>query len=759
MQKRLFPEIKNREPFINNDHPVLLPDTVEYDEYWDREQKRCIEGFWAEETPGNWRYMPPTLYWMINQWPVILEGGEGVAGRRIGKAFLRDVEWIIHTDWLVCRGFYGFHKGETTGHPLVKKYERFLREEVDDDGVLVRLSKIEEKKLNQLKFVKNSKGEFKKWEHPLDIVKKTYSEDLGLPLYSKEEGCIHNYLLLSGRGNGKSLSCGAICGHELTFDGRQYYQSDLDTGERGSGEIFVGAPETKKMRNLLGYVKTGLENLYGEYDQDGIYEQPPFSKKWTGSWGKDKGDIVAQYEKVVGGKRVSVSSGTNAAYGTFTVANPDAAVSNRRTIIVCDEIGLASNIEQVHGANVNVMSNLGRKYGSSFYAGTGGSMEKMEGCKGMFYNPRQYNILPFDDIWEGRGEIGRFIPAEYSLQDYKDDQGNTILDEASEALEKERKRLSKADSNLPLVQKKMYMPMKPSEMFISLNSNLFPIDKLQDQLVKAEDEYSNKVKQGWLEYVGQGRQDVKWVPNMNPNRKPLHKLKTDSFVDLGGIIEVSEHPPVNLPERRNYRSLYKITYDPVSDDEGGSSLACICVWKGFAHDSWEQGVHNQLVGFWIGRFDKTEEIHELAIKMALYFGAKILFESNVQEFYKWARKNGVLHLLQPTLPGISSKTGYGIKMTKELIREGELALRNTLIEHRDLDEDDNKILNLHFIWFPRILNELIAYSRDGNFDAVSSLLLLGLWIASEREGPIMKKDENRLSRAKEFKSLLYSNGR
>lgn len=754
--ERLFPKIKNVNAFINNTHPKLVPDTDEYDEYWDTEEKRCIEGWWVEEIEGSWRFMPPTLYFMINQCQILIDG-ENVSGRRTGKPFLRDVEWIVHTDWFVCKGFSGFKDGQYSGSDLIKKYWQAVNEELDDDGVRVKLTKRDQRKLAELQHCKLDNGDFKPYKNPLDILKENYNQSQGLPLYQNEN---LNYFLLSARSNGKSISMGCCAVHELIFDGQRYFGSELDDGTRGSAEIFVGAPETKKMKNLLSYVKVGVENLYGGYYEDGYDEPPPFAKRWSGSWNKDKGDIFDVYEEFKGGNWVEVRSGTNVAYGTFTVANPDAAVSNRRTTIFLDEVGLASNIEEIHGANVNVLSIFGRKMGSNWYSGTGGNVDKIEGCQRMFYAPKENGFLVCKDIWEGRGDIGRFIPAEYSLQDYKDDDGNTILEEAAEELERERAELAKAESTLPLLQKKMYMPRKPSEMFISKNMNLFPVELLQKQLPISQDSYDNNTQVGWLEYIGEGRQEVRWQPYLGNERKPIKRLNMDSLTDLRGLIEIYEPPPEHLPPPTTWNSLYKVVYDPVKDDLGGSSLASIIVWKGFSHESWEQGKKDLIVAKWIGRFESTYDIHEIAIQLAMFYNAKVFAELDLPEFYKWCAKEGLVHYMQPCLRGLENKYGYGLilgQANNNINREAELALKKVLLEERPNDkEDDRKVYNLNYIYSPRIIEELIAYNRKDNFDDVSALKLLGLWLMSERGEPVKKEGNSRTKKADQLKQLLQA---
>src|SRR5690554_3172138 len=104
---KLFPDIVNRDVFINNNHPSINPeiDGIRWSNYWAEEKKRCIEGFWGEEKEGMWRWMNPDLYFYINHWTIEHKNS---AGKSVPMSpHLRDVEWYITSHWTCCRGFSG----------------------------------------------------------------------------------------------------------------------------------------------------------------------------------------------------------------------------------------------------------------------------------------------------------------------------------------------------------------------------------------------------------------------------------------------------------------------------------------------------------------------------------------------------------------------------------------------------------------------------------------------------------------------------
>jgi len=53
--------------------------------------------------------------------------------------------------------------------------------------------------------------------------------------------------------------------------------------------------------------------------------------------------------------------------------------------------------------------------------GTGGDQEKGEDAGKIFNNPDLYNVLAFDDIWEGKNKIARFFPVTLGRNEYKED--------------------------------------------------------------------------------------------------------------------------------------------------------------------------------------------------------------------------------------------------------------------------------------------------------------------------------------------------
>jgi len=66
-----FLRINNKKAFLIEKFPDHHPGSMKYIRFWREEKKRCIEGFWAQDTKDTkekkmYRYMPPNLYFYVN---------------------------------------------------------------------------------------------------------------------------------------------------------------------------------------------------------------------------------------------------------------------------------------------------------------------------------------------------------------------------------------------------------------------------------------------------------------------------------------------------------------------------------------------------------------------------------------------------------------------------------------------------------------------------------------------------------------------
>lgn len=750
----IFPQIYDNTKFIKN-HPKLHPHSSAYEQYWMKELEELIYGFWAtEETPEGerWRYMNPPLNYFTNYHTITIQDGKQ---RILSRPNLLDINWTLFNCWFICRGFSGFEEDEeyTCNWTVKLKHDKLNDESLPD---------IPLKFLNNLTDNCYKKdGTLKTYVDPLEYLNSTHTKPLGNPLYDNNS---LNLFLLGSRSGGKSFMASAIMEHEWVTDGAKTVEDYLSG--RNKVEIFCGSANSAKSSQLLDKFANSLSHLPGGYT-DREYYPPPFSRNSSGTLkvGNSKNAFRFEYEKKIGNNSVKQGTGSMVVHETYK-DNKQAAVGGRYNVLVVEEVGLEDKILTVHGANESTQDMGAGKFGSSFYLGTGGDMEKVIESEIIFRDPEAYDFLGFNDIYEGRGTIGFFLPAIYTNLAYKDKMGNTDVEQALKYEMEVREQKKKANNTSAYDEYIMSRPIKPSEMFLSKTGNKFPVVMLREQQA-TNDRYGYKKH---LRTMGVLLEDkdyiygVKFKPDFD--LRPIDRFPHDSKSNLASAWEFYEHPPAGLIAP----NLYKIVYDPIKDEGGGTSLAAIYVYKS---NNTVDANGNELVAWWVGRYDKPDDIHYQCVIAAKYFNALVMFENNIIDFKNYCMRTGNYHLLAPTPKQIiekalrdpSFKYDVGIPMTNPLKQYAlRLAQQWLLDEKKSYTEEladgtSREVVdrNLNTIKDDLLLEELIQYNDKGNFDRVSAFLLLMLWIEQDKEVVIKETEQISQRTATNFYSDLYNN--
>lgn len=742
---RLFPIILNRKAFIVHPHPVLLPNTSAYRQYWMEQSKRCVEGFWGEEVKDTWRYMSGPLYWHVNMWTIKIQNKKNKS-ETYTRPHLRDVEWIVFNAFLCCQGFSGFELDENiTCNRLVKKYYEQQEKKKDENGDLIELSYKEKQDLDASPYVKTSKGKYKEYVEAYEYLKRTFDKPLGRPLYENEA---LDLLLLSSRYLGKSYAISSVIGHEYTWQGRKYF----DSKDKSVASIYVGAAMEKYSTELLEKVKDGLEGLPGSYGSGANYVPSPMYRNSKGSF-KPRSTYIHEYDTIDNGIKRTKGSGSSIHHGNLG-ENPGDALGKRLTKIIVDEVGELDKADLVHANNERAMKTA-FKMGFCINTGTGGSISKVTALKNFAYFPSRNNFYAFPDLWEGSGDVCLFIPATYADNSFKDENGNTKLELALEQTLQDRKKKASGGDSVGLDQEIMFMPLKLSEIFTIPNANIFPISLARERLIALEQGlWKKKAQVGWLEFVGKTQESAKWCNKLlYPNYaqlQPINYYALDSRSDLKGAVVIYEHP---IPTGRIKMSgnPYRIVYDPVAKDGEGTSLSSILVYKSIV--DFEDDVFNitdNIVAEYIGRTAKLEDTHDLAIKLAMYYNAKVYPETNLNYFVPYAQRQGWGKYLQLDMgssnQNVYIKTGkktFGKRITTNEKVALDQLLNTWLREVTGTDEDGNELYVVDNIWSMRLLDEIINYG-EGNFDHISSARLLAFWNSREAKNSIVIMEEEEI---------------
>jgi hypothetical protein len=515
--------------------------------------------------------------------------------------------------------------------------------------------------------------------------------------------------------------------HELLFNGEKYYTKE-SIENPNKAEVFVGAAQAGYSSEIIEKTVNCYNNLPGVWAPDTEDEEPaPFWKGFSGEYtpNNKKNPWRQLIEEKVNGRWKKAGSGSNLKHGVYTTENPEVAAGGRYSVMVIEEVGLLPNTLKVHGSNEACVNEGTIRFGSCVYLGTGGNVEKIKETETIFYNPENYDFLEFDNIYENhKGKIGWFVPAYYANNALKDKNGNTNLEAAEReyAKRRERKRRNSVD-NSALNLEKMNYPIKPSEMFLNVRANTFPILELQEQLATLR---NNPHKYKDIHYFGElvenSEGELRWV-NGNPN-ECVRDFPILDNKNKPGIIEIFEMPK-KTGNGKVFSNRYVMGTDTYDDDESSTdSLGSV-----FVIDSYV----DRVVAEYTGRRG-TIEFYEIVRKLTKFYNGLNNYEQNKKGLFWHFSKRGSLYLLCETPDSLRDAanvkiltTGnkkYGTNATAAVNAYAIRLIKEWLMQSAAGEEPESGILNLHKIRSEGLLQELIYYDPNGNYDRISALGML-----------------------------------
>lgn len=716
--------IHNRKPFLV-DIPKLHPDSPKYTQVWTEYTRKCIEGHWAHDGVG-WRFMPPTLFFYGNFFKILFTKIESKV-RYYMKPVVRDIDWIIHYSYLVAKGFSGFKNDQKYTCDI--RALNYPKDKMPEDTEIHMF---------------DSNGRIKQYIKPYDYLKKLHEEDLGRPLYNNNA---MNLMIFGSRGGGKSYTVSGITAHHLTFDG--LVEFNAETWEHPPTiSVCIGSGDTDKSSDLISKITDGLYafgtdhqlGVWGNFEDDD-YTPNAFYRDWIGSKdsGNKKNPFRYQYKAQKNGRWIE-GKGTNTSmlhvnYSDKKQGGAQAGAGGRYILAVYEEIGLMPNFIDVLFSNVATVSDEGVQFGVQVGLGTSGNIDLVQQSKKVFSNPKDYNFLAFDDIWEDSGQIGLFIPAYITNTVFKDDNGNTNLEKALDHYYKRREEAAQSNDPESLRNEKMNYPIVPSDMWISSKGHYFPI-------MEALDREKELMKDGLYRKIGRPV-DLIW------DSKQIYGVKTEYTSDKEPFFEFPynrsmqsiEGCPIIYEEPQFIKSeipddMYIFTLDPyvAENIEDGESLGC---FFGFLNPKYIKDGYNgnYLVCSYIGKHPNGKDAYyEICEKLIAYFGncpRSLWYEANrgdsVRDYFIRKRKTHLLALRPTKAKGSSAiekrVIDYGF-MVPSKIDKLDMITDTTewLLSKTTYNGETKRVIEI----FPCIftLRQMIAFSLEKyeNYDAISALI-------------------------------------
>lgn len=442
--------------------------------------------------------------------------------------------------------------------------------------------------------------------------------------------------------------------------------------------------------------------------------------------------------------------------------NPDCAIGKDAVTIKVEELSTMQNFDEFMNVTEPTMTVGTRTTGTLMAWGTA-TAANMQIFEQNFYNPRAFNFMPFENVWDNdaRNEVCGFFKSyawglEGEIDGIKgfDEDGNSNLRiglklAARERIEKKKTAKTFAEYLNYLGQRALF----PAESFSSASENIFSseaLNKFEDKL-RVDNSYKFYTDGELFE---DGTKKIYFKSNAririeNPDMKTydyIQGVPRRGNEDPHGCIRVwfaPEYEETYINDRL-VRSIlpgtYVAVYDPVGIDKDKKEIT-----DRHSHNSIfviempreRNGFKPKLCAAYYGRTERLEEADEKFYRLCKWYNCigtglvEINRGETVSNFRKWKATKYLgyepLYVWDSAVKEkVSTSYGYNIGSSPKKL-DGLRLLKEFLYEVIGKNEFGEDIYVFErFLDYQTIL-ELKKFNAEGNFDRISSLILLGIY--------------------------------
>lgn len=442
--------------------------------------------------------------------------------------------------------------------------------------------------------------------------------------------------------------------------------------------------------------------------------------------------------------------------------NPDCAIGKDAVTIKVEELSTMQNFDEFMNVTEPTMTVGTRTTGTLMAWGTA-TAANMQIFEQNFYNPKAFRFMAFENIWDNdaRNEVCGFFKSyawglEGEIDGVKgfDEDGNSNLRiglqlAARERIEKKKTAKTFAEYLNYLGQRALF----PAESFSSASENIFSseaLNKFEDKL-RVDNSYKFYTDGELFE---DGTKKIYFKSNAririeNPDMKTydyIQGVPRRGNEDPHGCIRVwfaPEYEETYIGDRL-VRSIlpgtYVAVYDPVGIDKDKKEIT-----DRHSHNSIfviempreRNGFKPKLCAAYYGRTERLEEADEKFYRLCKWYNCigtglvEINRGETVSNFRKWKATKYLgyepLYVWDSAVKEkVSTSYGYNIGSGPKKL-DGLRLLKEFLYEVIGKNEFGEDIYVFErFLDYQTIL-ELKKFNAEGNFDRISSLILLGIY--------------------------------
>lgn len=442
--------------------------------------------------------------------------------------------------------------------------------------------------------------------------------------------------------------------------------------------------------------------------------------------------------------------------------NPDCAIGKDAVTIKVEELSTMQNFDDFMNVTEPTMTVGTRTTGTLMAWGTA-TAANMQIFEQNFYNPRAFNFMPFENVWDNdaRNEVCGFFKSyawglEGEIDGVKgfDEDGNSNLRIGLKLAARER--IKKKETAKTFSEYLNYLGQRalfPAESFSSASENIFSseaLNKFEDKL-RVDNSYRFYTDGELFE---DGLKKIYFKSNArikieNPDAKIydyIQGVPRRGNEDPHGCIRVwfaPEYEETYINDRLVRAILpgtYVAVYDPVGIDKDKKEIT-----DRHSHNSMfvvempreRNGFKPKLCAAYYGRTERLEEADEKFYRLCKWYNCigtglvEINRGETVSNFRKWKATKYLGHeplfVWDATIKEkVSTSYGYSIGNGPKKL-DGLRLLKEFLYEVIGKNEFGEDIYVFErFLDYQTIL-ELKKFNADGNFDRISSLILLGIY--------------------------------
>lgn len=535
-------------------------------------------------------------------------------------------------------------------------------------------------------------------------------------LYNNFEGGQHCAELAS-RGKGKSFSLASILSHDFIL------------GVNEVAHHRVTSVVTAYQKEYL--TKDGVLNKFSSM-ANFCAEHTQFPRKRLKSSMQEMTWIMG-YKDV----ELDVERGTlNNILGVSSKDDESKLRGKRAAHILIEEFGTFPRLTDMYNVLTPSVEEGDIVFGQIYMLGTAGDNESdFEGAQEIMYNPKGYRMyaLPnvFDKNNQGRPNFVFFFPGYVNRKGcYNEDGVSDVIKALIEILmNRYTKKYNSSDPNT-IIKVIAEVPITPAEAIVKTGVNMFPVTDLTERLQQLDsnprefdDVYTGELvvnKSGQIEFKPTSAQPIRKFP---------HK---DNKIEGG--LEMFQLPEIDRATGRPFNGRYILGCDPYDDDTSNTmSLGSV-----FVLDLWT----DKIVAEYTGRPLFADDFYEVCRRLCLYYNGRMNYENNKKGLFSYFSKNNCTYLLTDQLEFLRDKQmikeiGYGNKAkgtnaTLAINSYGRNLLRawllrpTVVIQEVDGEPAEVTIPALFTLRSRALIEELINYNSEGNFDRISSMGMLML---------------------------------